>query len=185
MIFYLIACLSSNDPVPDPWIDCPEAQQCLSGDIVSNEAKSCCASDEVCVAGAPKEGGECKPKPAPSASKNGRTDDAVQANSSSGKPKEPVAPADTPDTQTEGVKISEALIPGTNTQTKPLKQPPNAKDFVGYDILGKKLSLPERCAICKRIKTEEEKAFLRQCKEQGGKTKACGCLTLLCSVKVE
>ena len=80
MIFFLIACLSSNDPVPDPWMDCPEAQQCLSGDIVSNEAKSCCASDEVCVARAPKEGGECKPKPAPSASKNGSTDDAVQAN---------------------------------------------------------------------------------------------------------
>ena len=111
--------------------------------------------------------------------------DAVQANSNTEEPKEPVASSDIPDTPTEGVKISEALISGTNTQTKPLKQAPNAKDFVGYDSLGKKLSLPERCAICKRIKTEEEKAFLRQCKEQGGKTKACGCLTLLCSVKVE
>lgn len=185
MILLLVACLSMNEPVPDPWTDCPEAQQCLSGDIVSNEAKSCCASDEVCVAAAPKEGGQCKPKPVPSASKNGGTDDAVQANSSSGAPKEPIVSADSPETPTEGVKISEAQIPGTNTQIKPLKQAPNAKDFVGYDILGKKLSLPERCAMCRRIKTEEENAFLRQCKEQGGKTKACGCLTLLCSVKVE
>lgn len=34
----------------DPWADCPPERQCLSGDIVANEAKFCCSEGQRCVA---------------------------------------------------------------------------------------------------------------------------------------
>lgn len=60
---FVIATATSScfifEAVTDPWLDCPEEQQCLSGDIVSNEAKSCCAATEVCFVSRPMEGGSC------------------------------------------------------------------------------------------------------------------------------
>jgi hypothetical protein len=46
----------------DPWVGCPTERQCLSGDIIVNSAKSCCAAGEVCAARSPnpEEGGYCQ-----------------------------------------------------------------------------------------------------------------------------
>jgi hypothetical protein len=43
----------------DPWSGCPEEQQCLAGDIVTREAKSCCGEDQVCYSDKAMYGGTC------------------------------------------------------------------------------------------------------------------------------
>jgi len=53
LFLFLFACES------DPWADCPEELQCLSGDIEINSAKECCAEGEVCHVSDPMEGGTC------------------------------------------------------------------------------------------------------------------------------
>ncbi|HAE55355.1 MAG TPA: hypothetical protein DCG25_10320 [Acidimicrobiaceae bacterium] len=62
---------------------------------------------------------------------------------------------------------------------------PEQRLFVGYDQDGKKGSLPMICAMCKRMRTEPERQFVTACTAQGGKTQSCGCLKILCSVKVK
>ncbi len=48
-------------PERDPWEGCPQERRCLSGDIVTNEAKKCCPADQRCVGrDNPMEGGDCR-----------------------------------------------------------------------------------------------------------------------------
>ena len=55
----LVSACSIFQRFSDPWASCPEERQCLSGDIVSNDAKACCADGEVCYVSDPMEGGTC------------------------------------------------------------------------------------------------------------------------------
>ncbi|MEC7984320.1 MAG: hypothetical protein VX278_04100 [Myxococcota bacterium] len=64
---------------------------------------------------------------------------------------------------------------------------PNATGdvFIGYNHLGEKGSLPNRCVLCRRMNTPKEVRFLKKCRAQGGETHSCYCITQLCSVKIE
>ena len=56
-IVLAIGALAASCSWVDPWWGCPEDRQCLSGDILTNEAKSCCGEEQVCYNDAPREGG--------------------------------------------------------------------------------------------------------------------------------
>ena len=59
IITVLLTACTQAATVIDPWAGCPEEKQCLSGDIVSQEAKSCCGDAQVCFVDNPKYGGSC------------------------------------------------------------------------------------------------------------------------------
>ena len=59
----------------DPWSGCPEDRQCLSGDIETREAKSCCDVDQICYSTEPTEGGTCMSKTEAAALEKKRTQD--------------------------------------------------------------------------------------------------------------
>ena len=58
-MFLAVSMMAASCSFFDPWSGCPEEKQCLSGDIVTRDAKSCCGDDQVCFIDDPMEGGTC------------------------------------------------------------------------------------------------------------------------------
>ena len=205
MLFFLILACLSEMVSPDPWKDCPEERQCLSGDIVINEAKTCCRIGTLCASrsamegGSIRGGGSCYPeeevqrvrKEQEKAQVEQKDDEDLwkdcpverQCSSSSDGDNKKICCAEDETCSKQDPEKSEVCIKNTETVQEPEKI--IADRFEGYNMQGEKSSLPKSCAMCKRIKTSEEVKFLRACKEQRGKAHACDCLTILCSVKVK
>ena len=93
-------------------------------------------------------------------------------------------PIDEPTDDTEDAQNAPATGDDKQTKTTDAVRP-EQRLFVGYDETGKKGSLPMICAMCKRMRTATERQFVTACTAQGGKTQSCGCLKILCSVKVK
>ena len=198
LFLFFLACSTGIAP-QDPWKDCPEEKQCLSGDTVSNEAKSCCATDQVCYVKEIIEGGSCIPKE--EAAKLRKEKEEKESKVSAKKespdpwkdcPKERQCTSNTDGAEKksccaadESCTTPDSATSGVCTKLKEVKPVQTSEPrFEGYNMQGKKASLPKHCAMCKRMNTEEEKSFLKACYAKGGKTHSCGCLTILCNKKV-